>query len=161
MTPISQKVFCAFCKLKRNVVVKRRSDWTNVLLSLICATFLTFLTWQALDPRGVVYFAFAIAVSEIFIYIRWRMGVRCPHCGFDPVLYKADRERAAEQVKQRLAELKSSGQHLLRQNNPFVNLPRFKPKESKGRKAQSASLIVQKSKEKNMVRTGRILSREI
>lgn len=150
MMPISQKIFCAFCRLERNVVIKKRSDWTNVALSLMTAAILTFATWQSLDPRGVIYFVIAIVGSEIFIHFRWRMGISCPHCGFDPVLYKTNRELAATRVKEKLSVLKNSGQYLLKQNNPFLTLPKLKKPDEK-------EIIIANNK----LRAGRVLSREV
>lgn len=126
MMKISQKIFCAFCRLPRKVVVKKRSDWTNVALSLLSAGIFMFFIWRALDPRIVILFMICIFFSEVFIHIRWRMNMPCPHCGFDPLLYKSDREAAAEKVKIKLAQVRASGQYLLKQNNPFQNLPSFK-----------------------------------
>lgn len=150
MTEISQKIFCAFCRLERSVIVKKHSDWTNVVLALMTAALLTFATWHDLDPRGVIFFVIAIVVSEIFVHFRWRLGMPCPHCSFDPVLYKTDRDLAAKKVKLRLAEVKASGQHLLRQNNPFLTLPKMKKNDD---------LEIKRAIEQRQV--GRVLSREV
>lgn len=79
--------------------------------------------WGQFEPKFLVFFAIFISVAEVFVHIRWRMGMPCPHCSFDPVLYKVDREKAAQKVKHNLEKLRASGQFLLRQNNPFEHLP--------------------------------------
>ena len=46
-----------------------------------------------------MFFAFGLGFAEIFILVRWRLSIPCPHCGFDPVVYKKKPEVAAAQVK--------------------------------------------------------------
>ena len=54
-------------------------------------------------------------ISEIFIQLRWRLTVACPRCGFDPVLYVKDPEKAARRVRQFYDETmkqQKNGKHL-------------------------------------------------
>lgn len=122
-------VLCAFCKLERRVYVKKHIDWTNVVLSFLAAVLLMFAVWQSLEPKALLFFSINIIVAEVFVNLRWRLSLPCPHCGFDPLLYKTDREKAAMKVKQTLDEIKASGRHLLTPNNPFKNLPKLSPKD--------------------------------
>lgn len=150
MMKISQKIFCAFCRLPRKVVVKKRSDWTNVALSLLTAGILMFFIWRRIDPRAVIFFIIASMLAEIFVHLRWRLSMPCPHCGFDPLLYKADHEAAVKKVKTKLAQVRASESYLLKQNNPFRNLPTLKPE---------ADVRLKKSNQKRQV--GQYLSREV
>lgn len=134
MAEISQKIFCAFCRLQRKVVVKKHSDWTNVALSLMASGILMFFIWRAVDPRAIIFFVICIFIAEIFIHLRWRMNMSCPHCGFDPLLYKSDREAVVRKVKNKLAQVRANGQYLLKQNNPFENLPCIKAEIDAGHK---------------------------
>lgn len=146
MKNISQKIFCAFCRLERNVFIKKGISWTNVLLSFLGASLAMFLIWRSLDPRVVVFFVFFVAIAEVFVRTRWRMGLPCPHCGFDPLLYKTNRAEAVKRVKVKLDELRHSGQYLLRQNNPFLHIPSVTSDKNKSPKEKS---------------TARYLSREV
>ena len=71
------------------------------------------LLWQDFDSRVLVLFVTFMFASELFIQVRWRTGVSCPHCGFDPVLYLRSHDKAAAKVKIHLEK---------RQNNPMVLL---------------------------------------
>lgn len=129
MLRITAKVFCAFCRLERTVYTKKSVDWTNVLVAFIISIFLMYGIWQQPDGRVALLFAFFLATAEIFVRLRWRLSLPCPHCHFDPVTYKNDKELAMVRVKARLDDLKQSGGHLLKQNNPFSQLPvvRYNP----------------------------------
>lgn len=123
MRALVEKVYCAFCRLERTVYTKKTVNWTNVVLSLGAAGLMSFVVWNELDPRAVVLFCTFIAIAEIFVRVRWRLSVRCPHCGFDPVLYKTDIDEAVRQVRERLNEVRATGGYLLKKNNPLMNLP--------------------------------------
>jgi hypothetical protein len=126
----SQNVFCAFCRLERKVYMKRSISWTNVMLSFFGAIIFMYGVWQGPDARASLFFVFFLMIAEIFIRIRWRVSLPCPHCAFDPLLYKTDRRLAVAKVNQRLAAVRESGKHLLNKNNPFLNLPTRAPDES-------------------------------
>lgn len=59
----------------------------------------SFIVWQDFDPRLIIFFVGSVAISEMFIVVRWRFSIACRRCGFDPVLYKKDRAAAASRVK--------------------------------------------------------------
>ena len=137
-------VLCAFCRLERRVYVKKHIDWTNVLLSFFAAILMMFVAWQNIDQRALLFFSMNLIVAEIFVHMRWRISLPCTHCGFDPLLYKTDREKAAAKVKQTLEEVKASGRHLLTPNNPFKHLPKLSRKDIE--KSGSAKVRLQLEK---------------
>lgn len=55
--------------------------------------------WGTFDPRVLFIFVVCLSVAEVFVQVRWRMGLRCQHCGFDPVVYMRDPKRAARLVR--------------------------------------------------------------
>ncbi len=120
---VSEKIYCAFCRLGRRVYTKKRITWTNVVLALLSSAILTFAFWQTWDPRGIFIFVLFLAMADIFIRIRWRMALPCPHCGFDPLLYKRNPDEAARRVKIRLDMVRRSDDFLFRSQNPLANLP--------------------------------------
>ncbi|MCB0390978.1 MAG: hypothetical protein KDD58_06800 [Bdellovibrionales bacterium] len=126
MKKISEKVFCAFCKLPRHFYNKKHIDWTNVALSSFCSVVLMFAIWQGFDARIMILFVMCLMVAESFVQIRWRLSVVCPHCNFDPVTYIKDPHLACEKVKKKLESRVESGDYLLSNNNPFKNLPKRK-----------------------------------
>jgi hypothetical protein len=105
--PIKQDCFCAFCKSQRKVYVKKRISAINVFSSALVAGIVTVAIFHAWDPRFFLFFVLFLAISETFLQVRWRISMVCKHCGFDPVLYVKDTQKAAEKVKIRLDQRKS------------------------------------------------------
>ncbi len=105
--------------------IKKGISWTNVLLSFLGASLIMFAIWRTFDPRVVIVFVSFLAIAEVFVRTRWRMGLTCPHCAFDPLLYKTNRNEAVKRVKSKLDSLRSSGGYLMKQNNPFLHLPKI------------------------------------
>lgn len=96
--------YCAFCRASRRVYVKKHIDMTNVVASIAFALVLTYSFWGEVDPRGLVFFGLFVVAAEIFVYMRWRLGIVCRLCGFDPVLYKHSPEKASARVRAFFAE---------------------------------------------------------
>lgn len=96
---VSDECFCAFCRSHRVVYRKKHVSIVDVGLTLAAAALSSWIIWQDLDPRAVVIFAFGLGLAEIFILFRWRLSIACPHCGFDPVVYKKAPDKAAARVK--------------------------------------------------------------
>jgi hypothetical protein len=87
---------------------------------LIWALVFSYVFFREIDHRGIAVFLILLAISEVFLRIRWRMKILCPHCGFDPILYQKSPERAAEKVRVFLEERKNNPNFLLA---PRLNLP--------------------------------------
>ena len=153
MVQVFEKVYCAFCKLERGVCRKKHVSSTNVVLAALCSILLMYVIWAAFEPKVIIIFAIALMFAEVFVHLRWRLTMPCPHCHFDPVLYKRDREKASANVKIRLDALKASGGHLLKTNNPFQHISRITRDELNA--GQSKELSNQKKK------TEHLLSRHI
>ncbi len=123
--PKSKRCYCAFCKSPRVMYRKRHISWFDFIQSAFAAGLISLVFWQDFDPRALVVFALFCGLSEVFIVLRWRLSVACPHCGFDPVLYKRAPEKAADRVNKHM--------HSRRQNpmSAFIappRLPRLKRK---------------------------------
>lgn len=107
------KAHCAFCKSERHVNRKKNLDLMDYLTAGICSFMAMAAIFQEADPRVFIFFIFFIAIGELFVQFRWRIGVVCPHCGFDPVLYLKSPETAAAQVTSKLEQRKSNPEMLL------------------------------------------------
>jgi hypothetical protein len=129
-----KKTFCAFCKIERKIYVKKHASWTNVVGSVFASVLISYFLWQELDGRALIFFVSLVLASDILIRVRWRLGLRCPHCYFDPILYKTNRVLLIEKVKHRLDELKQSDRLMLKSKNPFKNLAVVKIKSETGKK---------------------------
>lgn len=119
--------YCAFCKSPRRIYKKKNISLMNFLASAMTAIVIMLGLWQQFDPRVVIVFIVCLAISEVFVQIRWRLSVACRQCGFDPVLYVRDQEGAAAKVKAHLDRRKEQPQYLL--SRP-LNLPTISPAKS-------------------------------
>jgi hypothetical protein len=95
----SNRCYCAFCRSERSVYRKRHLSTVDVFLAFFASVLASFIFWQDLDPRLVIFFAFGVAIAESFVIIRRKSSIACPRCGFDPVLYRKNPELAAARVK--------------------------------------------------------------
>lgn len=107
------RALCAFCKSERRINRKKNLSVVDYVAAGICSLIAMALVFKDVDPRMFVFFVFFIAVGEFFVQIRWRMGVVCPHCGFDPVLYLKAPEKAAAKVTARLEERRNDPRMIL------------------------------------------------
>ena len=96
--------FCAFCKTPRRVTRQRHIGFVNVVASALVAGLMMEAFFGKFDPRAVVFFAFNLAIAEMFVQFRWRFSLACKVCGFDPVVYSRDPSKAAENVQMKLKE---------------------------------------------------------
>lgn len=94
-----------------------------------------FVLWQQYDPRAIIVFVVCLAISEVFVKIRWRLSVVCRQCGFDPVLYLKDPEAAALKVKDQLVVRQQDPKYLLSRplNLPAIPAEKAKALQSKGK----------------------------
>jgi hypothetical protein len=122
-----EKRFCGFCKCERNVYTKVHVAWTDVLGCAVLSTLLVLIIWQSFDPRGFLFFGLLLGIGEFLIQLRWRVSIACPYCGFDPVLYRRQPSRAAEQVKAHLDRRRADPNYIL-SSKPYANLPARKHK---------------------------------
>lgn len=94
-----------------------------------------FALWQQYDPRVMVVFVVCLAISEIFVKIRWRLSVVCRSCGFDPVLYLKAPDQAAAKVREQLDVRRQDPKYLLAKplNLPAITADKAKALQDKGK----------------------------
>lgn len=114
----SESRICAFCKLSHRVYLKKEVSVFDATLLMAITALMAIAIWGGPDLRSLLIFISLAFVLQIFLRVRYRESVKCPHCGFDPILYEQDHEKAALQVKSFLES---------RTNNPAFML---KPKPS-------------------------------
>ncbi|MGZ3768021.1 MAG: hypothetical protein ACXWRZ_02325 [Bdellovibrio sp.] len=107
----------------------------NIIGSALASVVLMFAIWQQYDPRVMIVFVICLAISEVFVKIRWRLSVVCRQCGFDPVLYIKDSELAVQKVKVQLDMRKQDPKYLLAKplNLPAISSEKVKALETKGK----------------------------
>lgn len=110
----SHKILCAFCKLPHRVYGKNEVTLFDVAVLLLVSGLFAFLIWGEPDVRSLLIFMSLAFLLQVFVRVRWRESVKCPHCGFDPVLYKSNSEAAALKVKTFLDNRRDNPQFMLR-----------------------------------------------
>lgn len=114
------QTFCAFCKVPRKIYLKKNVGWFEIFISLIASIAIMEIKFNGFDLRGVAILAFFLFIAESFLQARWRMTIRCTHCGFDPVVYKKNPNIAAQNVKLHLeATQDKPGRYL----GPAMHIP--------------------------------------
>lgn len=142
--------YCAFCKSPRRIYGKRSLNFVNILEALAASLGVMFLIWQEFNPRFVLFFAGFLALGELFIKIRWRSSIICSLCGFDPVVYKLNPDRAAARVRDHLEKRKADPNKLLAKP---LNLPVIT--------AERALALTELQKNRKKDTSGNLLSRQI
>lgn len=101
-----------------------------------------FVIFEGVDARVFLLFVFFTALAEGFVQLRWRIHLRCPHCGFDPVQYQQSPERAASLVKEHLARRRDDPRSALLRplRLPFRKVKSEEPMPLRGRKSGPVAL---------------------
>ncbi len=94
--------------------LKKEVSIFDVMILLAVTALLAFAIWEGPDLRSLVIFSGLAFVLQVFLRIRYRESVKCPHCGFDPILYKKSPQKAADGVNQFIALRKDNPQFMLR-----------------------------------------------
>ena len=95
-----RRCYCAFCKRPRQVFVKRHLSWTDVVSVALLGSVVTTLLWREMNPKGIMLFVSLLIVAEFVVQLRWRVGLACATCGFDPLLYSRNPDAAAKKVRE-------------------------------------------------------------
>lgn len=85
----------------------------NVGLCGLLAFLQMWVLWAEVNPKAIVFFVMNMTVCEVFLQIRWRLSLVCPHCQFDPLLYLKSPEKAAARIRQHFEKLQDSPKYLL------------------------------------------------
>ncbi len=105
---------CAFCKNERKVYRKKHISFGSVVAMVFVASLFSYVFYQNVHPFPFVLGLAALSIAEISTQLRWRMALRCSHCGFDPLLYLRDPSKAALKVKDFVEERQRAPDSLLR-----------------------------------------------
>lgn len=137
--------------------MKKHLSWTDVVGSFLFAGLLTLVVWRQLDPRGIIVFVSLLIVAELLTHLRWRVGLPCANCGFDPLLYGRRPQAASERVR-RVFERRQGQADFLLTANGLIETQRRMQKAYQKRKKALPALELQ---EKTESTAGKHLSRTI
>ena len=90
---------CPLCRTPRSVPHRTSPGLRHVVQVAMTAVFLTAVTWNWFEWKGLVSFAPMWMAFELIYRIRARGMLACPHCGFDPYLQLTDARRAREEIE--------------------------------------------------------------
>ncbi len=119
----SESRLCVFCRLNHRVYLKKEVSLFDGLLLLLITGILAYAIWGGPDLRSLLIFFSMAFAFQVFLRVRYRESLKCPHCGFDPILYKNDSAKAAEKVSGFLESRKNNPQYLLKPKPQIT--PRF------------------------------------
>ncbi|MNJ98537.1 hypothetical protein D3C87_163040 [compost metagenome] len=114
----------------------------NIMGAAMASVVLMLAMWQQYDPRVMIVFVVCLAISEVFVQIRWRLSMTCRQCGFDPILYKKDHAAAALKVREQLDRRKEDPKYLLAKP---LNLPALSADKAKALQEKSKGRLVSRS----------------
>lgn len=99
--------FCALCSQPRKISMKPTPYQPIYFFRVGVATaFFTLVFWNFFGWKGIaVLFPFWVIFEWIY-RTKLRQQMECPHCGFDPYLYQANRELANAKVKAHFAKVR-------------------------------------------------------
>jgi len=92
--------FCPLCRVERKLP-NHPNPWTPrfILQIALCTAVFTLASSPWLEFKGWVAFVPFWMLFEIVFRLRMRSKLLCDQCGFDPVLYLSDVQKARQEVE--------------------------------------------------------------
>jgi len=100
--------FCPVCKNQRRSFYWPSPRLRHYLQLAVFGAFLTACLWPWAGLKGAVLTFPVWAVFEFIYRARARQSLICPHCGFDPYIYKYDVKLARKKVEEHFAAKKAA-----------------------------------------------------
>ena len=110
----SESRICVFCKLPHRVYTKNEVSAFDIFLIILVTGLMAYAIWGGPDLRSLLILMGLSFITQIFFRVRYRGSVKCPHCGFDPILYKQNPEAAASRVKTHMDQRKNNPEYMLK-----------------------------------------------
>lgn len=139
MTKVQSQCYCAFCKNERKVSLKRHISFMEVFTALVLSTLFSFIFWQALRPEAIAFFVVCLILMELGTHFKFRLGIICPYCGFDPILYRTNPQAACQKVSGFMEQRRKDPMFYL-SNKGYDKLARRKLELEEKKEALTASL---------------------
>lgn len=98
--------YCPACKHLRRSFYWPSPRFKHYLALAVCALAQTLALWTWAGLKGIFLAIPVWAIFEFVYRARARQSLICPHCAFDPYLYKHDVKLARQKVEQHFAEKK-------------------------------------------------------
>jgi len=83
-------------------------SWKDALLAFTLTVLIMLFIWQGIAPEAIVIFPALLIIMEVVIQLRFRLGIICQFCGFDPSVYLKDPNQAAIRVRNHVEKLRGN-----------------------------------------------------
>jgi predicted RNA-binding Zn-ribbon protein involved in translation (DUF1610 family) len=91
--------FCPLCRSQRILAQSPRPHLGHAFQIGLTSLVIAAAAWPWCGAKGLLSFVPLWTVFELVFRLRLRARLSCPHCGFDPYLYKTDVRRARGEVE--------------------------------------------------------------
>ena len=123
----SHQVFCPLCRLKHRVYTKKDISFFQLLALFFLSGVLSVAIWGYAQMQfALVSLCFFISLAsclQLFLRIRFRQSLSCPHCGLDVKIYSGNKKKARLKVKNFLECRSENLDYLLKPNPNFKSKP--------------------------------------
>lgn len=89
---------CPLCTSPRKIKYSPQPTASHFLQIALTSVFFTLVCWNLFSWKGIVSFLPFWVIFEVIYRSRVRVALACEQCGFDPVLYLVDVDRARGEV---------------------------------------------------------------
>ncbi|MES2769550.1 MAG: hypothetical protein V4596_10445 [Bdellovibrionota bacterium] len=118
----NKKFFCAFCKSPRTMNMQKHVQLFEISISLAGSLLLMLVFFQGFDSKVLILFGILLSIFEFFVQLKFRLGMACSQCGFDPLLYMKSKDKACALVKTHL-ESRKNNPAVYMSSRPALDLP--------------------------------------
>ena len=108
--------YCPICKTERRTFYWPSPRKRHIVQVVGGAIALSMILWTFLGFKGVFLGFPLFAAFDFFYRLRARQSLICPHCGFDPYLYKFNADLAKKKVEEFFVEKEKKIQASKKQN---------------------------------------------
>ena len=102
----TEKRYCVCCEADRLVYTKKGVGWKDAGFALALTLVMMFMFFQTFAPEAFIIFPSLLIIMEIVIQLRFRLGIVCQYCGFDPGVYLKNPSEAVHRMQAHVEKLK-------------------------------------------------------
>lgn len=94
------RFICPLCSADRRLLLSPNPWQLKYLIRVaLTATMVMLAAWPVLGWKGIVSFIPIWTIFEIMYRTQVRAGLICSNCGFDPILFMVDVQKARDEVE--------------------------------------------------------------
>lgn len=117
-----RQCYCAYCKNPRKIYSSKHLSLIAIFGFIFISLIVSELVWDKLEPKSLWILASLLMIGELFSQVRWRQSLICMYCGFDPILYRSNKEKAVFKMQEYIRQRSEQPESLLK---PVVIVPKL------------------------------------